>query len=226
MIFSILTTPAKTDTMKFFVALLVFICNAHALHFYLKTGETRCFYEDLQADTLVVGKLDAYEYDERTLDYVRNKDLRLKITIDETFDNDHRVVDQLAGTSGDLTYTSVDSGEHKICLTPVFNDNTRGKVHRIFFDIAIGSAADYVDSKSSKKVDSLTLQIQNLNKKLQEIHLEQENIREREAFFRNQSESTNSRVVWWSIIQLVVLVGTCAYQLRHLKGFFVKQKIV
>lgn len=212
--------------MKFLVALCLLVCNVHALHFYLKTGETRCFYEDLQADTLVVGKLDAYEYDERVLDYYKNDNLKLKITIDETFDNDHRVVDQTSSTTGDLTFTSVDSGEHKICLTPVYMDGTKGKVHRIFFDIAIGSAGDYVDSKSSKKVDGLTLQIQNLNRKLQEIHLEQETIREREAFFRNQSESTNSRVVWWSIIQLVVLVSTCAYQLRHLKGFFVKQKIV
>lgn len=212
--------------MKFLVALCLLVCNVHALHFYLKTGETRCFYEDLQSDTLVVGKLDAYEFDERVLDYYKNDNLKLKITIDETFDNDHRVVDQTSSPSGDLTFTSVDSGEHKICLTPIYSDGTKGKVHRIFFDIAIGSASDYVDSKSSRKVDGLTLQIQNLNRKLQEIHLEQETIREREAFFRNQSETTNSRVVWWSIIQLVVLVSTCAYQLRHLKGFFVKQKIV
>lgn len=212
--------------MKFLVALCLLVCNVHALHFYLKTGETRCFYEDLLADTLVVGKLDAYEFDERVLDYYKNDNLKLKITIDETFDNDHRVVDQTSSPSGDLTFTSVDSGEHKICLTPTYSDGTKGKVHRIFFDIAIGAASDYVDSKSSRKVDGLTLQIQNLNRKLQEIHLEQETIREREAFFRNQSETTNSRVVWWSIIQLVVLVSTCAYQLRHLKGFFVKQKIV
>lgn len=212
--------------MKFLVALCVLVCNVQALHFYLKTGESRCFYEDLQADTLVVGKLDAYEYDERNQEYYKNPHLRLRITIDETFDNDHRVVDQTSSTSGDLTFTSIDSGEHKICLTPVYTDSTLVKLHRIFFDVAIGSAGDYVDSKSSKKVDGLTLQIQNLNKKLQEIHLEQENIREREAIFRNQSESTNSRVVWWSIIQLIVLAGTCVYQLRHLKGFFVKQKIV
>ncbi|SGZ54638.1 CIC11C00000003649 [Sungouiella intermedia] len=212
--------------MKYFVALLAFVCHVQALHFYLKTGESRCFYEDLQAGTLVVGKLGAYEFDERQNDYFKNPNLKLQITIDETFDNDHRVVDQTASTDGDLTFTSADSGEHKICLTPKYNDGTKGRLHQIFFDIAIGSSDDYVDSKSSKKVDGLTLQIQNLNKKLQEIHLEQENIREREAFFRNQSESTNSRVVWWSIIQLIVLVLTCAYQLRHLKGFFVKQKIV
>lgn len=210
----------------FLLALFVWMSHVSALHFYLKTGEIRCFYEDLPADSLVVGKVDAFEYDERTNDYFKNSKLKLKITVDETFDNDHRVVDQMSKPDGDFTFNSVDSGEHKFCLSPMYSDGTYGKAHRIFFDIAIGAASDYVDSKSSKKVDGLTLQIQELNRKLQEIHLEQESIREREAHFRNQSESTNSKVVWWTIIQLVVLVGTCTYQLRHLKGFFVKQKIV
>lgn len=210
----------------FLFAVLVWAAHVSALHFYLKTGEVRCFYEDLPADSLVVGKIDAYEFDERTNDYFKNNRLKVKITVDETFDNDHRVVDQKSNPTGDFTFNSVDSGEHKFCLSPVYGDGTAAKAHRIFFDIAIGAASDYVDSKSSKKVDGLTLQIQDLNRKLQEIHIEQEAIREREAHFRNQSESTNSRVVWWTVVQLVVLVGTCTYQLRHLKGFFVKQKIV
>lgn len=208
------------------LAIFAWAAHVSALHFYLNTGEVRCFYEDLFADALVVGKLDAYEYDERVNDYFKNDNLKLKITVDETFDNDHRVVDQNSKPSGDFVFNSHDNGEHKFCLRPIYTDGTHGKKHRIFFDIAIGAASDYVDSKSSKRVDGLTLQIQDLTRKLQEIHMEQESIRERESLFRNQSESTNTKVVWWSIIQVVVLVGTCAYQLRHLKGFFVKQKIV
>lgn len=208
------------------LAIFVWAAHVSALHFYLQTGQTRCFYEDLPSDALVVGKLDAYEYDERMDDYMKNDNLKLKITVDETFDNDHRVVSQNSKPSGDFVFNSHDSGEHKFCLTPLYIDGTHSKKHRIFFDVAIGAALEYVDLKSSKKVDGLTLQIQDLNRKLQEIHQEQESIRERESIFRNQSELTNARVVWWSIIQVAVLVGTCAYQLRHLKGFFVKQKIV
>lgn len=49
---------------------------------------------------------------------------------------------------------------------------------------------------------------------------------EREAEFRDQSESTNSRVVWWTIAQIVVLGVTCLWQMRHLKGFFEAKKLV
>lgn len=48
---------------------------------------------------------------------------------------------------------------------------------------------------------------------------------EREAEFRDQSETTNSRVVRWMLIQVVVLGGTCAWQLSHLRSFFIKQKL-
>lgn len=48
---------------------------------------------------------------------------------------------------------------------------------------------------------------------------------EREAEFRDQSESTNARVVRWILIQLAVLTLTCAWQLSHLRSFFIKQKL-
>lgn len=209
-----------------FTAVLFLLAHVSALHFYLPTGSTRCFFEELTANALVVGKIEAYEYSESANEYFKTNNLRLQITVDETFDNNHRVVDQKSNPSGDFTFTSLETGEHRFCLTPVYPDGTKGKWHRIFFDIAIGAAEEFADSKSLRKVDALTLQIKQLNEKLKEINYEQEQIREREAVFRNQSESTNSRVLWWSIIQLAVLVGTCAYQLRHLKSFFVKQKIV
>ncbi|CAK9436135.1 uncharacterized protein LODBEIA_P06930 [Lodderomyces beijingensis] len=199
---------------------------ANALHFYVKTGETKCFYEELQEEALVVGRIDAYEKDEHSNEYFKSKNLQVQITIDETFDNDERVIDQKSTPDGEFTFTSIESGEHRFCLTPVYNDNTRNKVHRIFFDVAQGSSHDYVDSKSTRMVDDLTKRVNSLYDQLDKIHWEQEHMREREAAFRDQSESTNSRVVKWSIVQLFVLVGTCVYQLRHLKSFFVKQKIV
>lgn len=41
----------------------------------------------------------------------------------------------------------------------------------------------------------------------------------REMAFRETSESTNSRVMWWSIGQTVLLIGSALWQIRHLKYF-------
>lgn len=43
--------------------------------------------------------------------------------------------------------------------------------------------------------------------------------------FRNTSESTNERVQWWSIFQMIVLIASGAWQVMHLKSFLRNEKI-
>ena len=56
-----------------------------------------------------------------------------------------------------------------------------------------------------------------LNKKLEDIRKEQQFQREREHDFRTLSDKVNWRTTWWSVLQISVLVGTCAWQLRTLR---------
>jgi hypothetical protein len=51
-------------------------------------------------------------------------------------------------------------------------------------------------------------------------------LKEREVQFRDKSEEVNSHVVWWTIVQLIVLGITGVWQARHLKGFFEAKKLV
>ena len=91
------------------------------------------------------------------------------------------------------------------------------------FDIAIGKARADVDHDRSH-ISEVAAKVRELNVKLEDIRREQQYQREREADFRNLSELTNSRAVWYSVAQIVVLILTCVWQLRHLKvslvGFF------
>jgi hypothetical protein len=48
----------------------------------------------------------------------------------------------------------------------------------------------------------------------------------REERFRQTSESTNQRVLWWAIAQTCILLTTGFWQMRHLKGFFEAKKLV
>lgn len=48
----------------------------------------------------------------------------------------------------------------------------------------------------------------------------------REERFRGTSESTNQRVLWWSIVQTLILILTGIWQMRHLKSFFEAKKLV
>lgn len=66
-------------------------------------------------------------------------------------------------------------------------------------------------------MSEIAAKVRDLNQKLEDIRREQQYQREREADYRDLSETTNSRAVWYSIAQIVVLLVTCTWQLRHLK---------
>lgn len=207
--------------------LLSIISMANALHFYVNTDETKCFFEELPENTIAVGKFAVYEFDENLNDYVENNDnLKVEITVDETFDNNHRVVSQKNSPIGQFTFTSIDSGEHKFCITPKHTNWSKKSKHRIFFDLIVGDAKPLVDSKRDSDVSYLTLKTNELIKKLNNIKREQSLLRLKEAAFRDVSENVNSSTTKWTILQLVVLISTGIYQLSHLKNFFVKQKVV
>ena len=48
----------------------------------------------------------------------------------------------------------------------------------------------------------------------------------REERFRQVSDSTNARVLWWSLGQTVILIFMGIWQMRHLKSFFEAKKLV
>ncbi len=207
------------------VILSIFLSHALSLHFYIKHNEKRCFFEELPSDTLVVAKFDAGVYDDTKQDFVKPSDLSFELTVDETFDNDHRVVQQkLLHSLNEFTFTSLDNGEHKFCFIPKFKREPNAKI-RVFLDVIIGKS-NSIDSKKTDEVGWLIYKVNELNSKTDDIKREHANIREREASFRDQSEKTNARVVKWTVFQIFVLVGIGLWQLKHLKSFFIKEKVV
>ena len=152
--------------------------------------------------------------------------------MEETFDNDHQTVSQRGAASGKFTFSAADSGEHRLCFTPTNVPATSGflssgsQVGGVKFelDMAIGETSQ-IESSDKDKMGQMVQKVKDLNARLLDIKREQIFQREREAEFRDQSESVNSRVVWWTLIQLFVLGATCAWQLSYLRAFFIKQKL-
>ncbi|KAK5465179.1 emp24p/erv25p-related protein [Exophiala xenobiotica] len=221
------------------VALSSLFASSQALYFYLDGTAPKCFYEDLPKDTLVVGTYKSEAYSPQTQSFHTTGDLSIQVTVEEVFDNDHRVVTQTT-TSSDtyskFTFTAADPGLHRLCFTPSgpaaisvggwFSNagaSTMGGV-KLTVDMAIG-ATSRIESEDKSKIDNIVSKVKELNGRLTDIRREQVFQREREAEFRDQSEATNAKIVRWTLIQLGVLGVTCAWQLSHLRAFFIKQKL-
>ncbi|XP_020839712.1 transmembrane emp24 domain-containing protein 4 isoform X2 [Phascolarctos cinereus] len=98
---------------------------------------------------------------------------------------------------------------------------------RVHLDIQVGEHTNnYPEIAAKDKLTELQLRARQLLDQVEQIQKEQNYQRFREERFRMTSESTNQRVLWWSIAQTVILILTGIWQMRHLKSFFEAKKLV
>ncbi|KAK1085153.1 emp24p/erv25p-related protein [Friedmanniomyces endolithicus] len=215
------------------LSLAALLIPSQALYFYIDGPTQKCFFEELPKDTLVVGTFSATQWNDQSRAYGTNPDMGIFITVDEVFDNDHRVVSQRGSHTGKFTFSAADSGLHRLCFTPtnvpattglLFSGSSAGGI-KFDLDLAIGETSA-IESSDKDKLGEVVQKVRDLNARLLDIRREQIFQREREAEFRDQSEAVNGRVVRWTLIQLAVLGVTCAWQLSYLRAFFIKQKVV
>ena len=113
------------------------------------------------------------------------------ISVEETFDNDHRIVSQRGSGKGRFTFSAADSGEHRICFTPTNVPASQGWLShgvptgnvKFELDLAIGETSK-IESSDRDKMGELVNRVKDLNARLQDIRREQVFQRVRETFHR------------------------------------------
>ncbi|KAF9447717.1 hypothetical protein P691DRAFT_801905 [Macrolepiota fuliginosa MF-IS2] len=202
---------------------LAIAATVNALHFYLDANQKRCFIEELPTDTVVEGKYRALEWSEPQQKYVEDPELGIIVEVQEE-PSGHMVVKTTGPSDGRFTFTSHEAGDHSICLSTNYTSWFSHTHIRLHLDIVVGSTRPNAEHDRTH-VSELANKLRDLNRKLEDVRREQQYQREREADYRNLSEATNARAVWYSIAQIIVLLVTCAWQLRHLKRFFEDRKM-
>jgi len=209
---------------------LSFLCSSvKSMYFYLEGNQQKCFMEELSKGTVINGNYQTQEFDTKSQTYRENPSSTLLITIDEIFDNGHRVLNQRSGSSGRFTFTAADSGDHLICVMATTRNWFSKENTKLFFDMKFGDNVfdnTQKEDAEKEKLSTINMKIRDLNSKVASIKREQQYQREHEIEFRNQSEATNSHIMYWSIIQFFIIIGTCYWQMRHLKNFFTVKKLV
>lgn len=196
-------------------AVLALARSTLGLYFYLDPNVQKCFLEELPNDTVVVGHYMTEEWDTAMQRFVVKDDMAIHITVREVRE-DHIVTSSRGPPEGKFAFTSHEPGDHRICMQALFDGRAPQQI-RMHLDIVIGDAKPDNSHRDKSHVNDLAQRVRDLNAQLRDIRREQQYQREREAEFRNLSESTNSRALWWSSLQLITLLGACVWQFRHLR---------
>ena len=99
--------------------------------------------------------------------------------MDETFDNDHRVVNTKGSHTGKFTFSAADAGDHRICFTTsgagaggwLSGGQQNGPV-KLTLDLAIGET-NAIKSADEGKIGELAQKVRDLNGRLVDIRREQ-----------------------------------------------------
>ncbi|XP_064275032.1 transmembrane emp24 domain-containing protein 11-like isoform X2 [Passer domesticus] len=181
------------------------ISFSFALYFHMGEREEKCIIEDIPSDTLVVGNYKVQRWDIHTHDFLESAPgLGMFVTV--TIPTGEVLLSKLYGPQGTFTFTSHISGEHVICFQ---SNSTRfaviaGSKLRIHLDIRVGE--HFLDESAIQAKDKVN--------------------EEREEKFRKTSEETNSNILWWAIVQTLILISVGIWQIKSLRDFFISKKLV
>lgn len=132
------------------------------------------------SDTISPGHYEAKQWQEGSRTFEPNADMGIYISVDEVFDNDHRIVSQRGSAKGRFTFSAADSGDHRICFTPTNVPSTQAWLSsgqsagniRFELDMAIGETSA-IESADKGKIQDIVSKVKDLNARLQDIRREQ-----------------------------------------------------
>ncbi|ERL85145.1 transmembrane emp24 domain-containing protein eca [Dendroctonus ponderosae] len=208
------------------LGLILMLDGTWGLYFHIGETERKCFIEEIPDETNVIVHYKVQLYDPRTGGFMPSS-TGIGMHVDVRDPDDSVILSRIYSSEGKISFTSHSPGEHVICMSSNSSAWFGGSQLRVHLDIQIGEhAINYGEVVQKEKLSELQLRIRQLLDQVDQITKEQNYQRFREDRFRQTSESTNSRVLWWSVTQTAVLITMGAWQMRHLRKFFEAKKLV
>ncbi|KAK3827599.1 MAG: supernatant protein factor, C-terminal domain-containing protein [Benniella sp.] len=183
-------------------AVLVALQSVAAFNVVVPAQEQRCFFEILERG------------DNLHISYQVGEGGHLDIDFWITDPSGSFVEDANKSASATYNHEAKVPGKYQYCFSNAFSTVTEKTVG---FNVLV--IKPYKEDPTIK-ADPLENEIRELAAGIQEIRNEQEYTMAREKMHRNTAESTNSRVVWWSLFQSGILFLVCVFQVTYLKRFF------
>jgi len=134
------------------------------------------------------------------------------------------VYSKLASSEGKFAHTATVDGEYRAC----FSNEGAGHPQKIVtFDFHTGAdAKDYSSVAKQGQLKPLEVELKRLEDMVISIHQEMEYLKEREVAMRATNDSTNGRLLWFSLISVLILVALAVLQLLYLRRYFLSRKLI
>lgn len=205
------------------VVLLYLLPAVLSISFKLPAEGSRCIKEEAHKDVLVVG-----EFTVESIPETHEVDILVKDTKDQTLFSKEKA------DTGKFAFTLDDYDMFSICFHAKRVDGHGGAgrappVEDLSVKLTVKrgiEAKSYNDLAKAEKLKPMELELKKLEDLAEAIVSDFAYMKSREKLMRDTNESTNSRVLWFSIFSMAVLLGLALWQVFYLKRFFKAKKLI
>ncbi|XP_061560538.1 transmembrane emp24 domain-containing protein 10 isoform X3 [Phycodurus eques] len=194
----------------------VLIESASSISFSLPVNSRKCLREEIHKDVLVTGE---YEISEPT-----NTKTNLKITDSAG----HLLYTKDDAAKGKFAFTTEDYDMFEVCFESKSPMGT-GRVpdQLVHLDMKHGvEAKNYEEIAKVEKLKPLEVELRRLEDLSESIVNDFAYMKKREEEMRDTNESTNTRVLYFSIFSMCCLIGLATWQVFYLRRFFKAKKLI
>jgi len=189
-----------------------------ALRFHLHPNSRKCFKDEVHKEGFTAGEYEISEAQGQ------------KIDLSVTDSKGHTLAsrENISG-KGKLSFAVDDYDVYEICIISKVPAGTRvvNKEVEVYLQLKRGVEARQYDSiAEASKLKPLEVELRKLEDLSEAIVSDFTYMRQREEEMRDTNESTNSRVLYFSIFSMCCLLGLATWQVLYLRRFFKAKKLI
>ncbi|EKF30678.1 COP-coated vesicle membrane protein gp25L precursor [Trypanosoma cruzi marinkellei] len=202
------------------VAVTVWMCalRAHAFAFDLPANKHRCFIEEVPSNT------------ELRISFAALPGYAQFVDVVVTGPVDHVYYKATAQDRGNFHEFVAEGGDFMVCFYSRLAQGVRqteGMKRSISVDIRVGSENnDYSELATKEKLRPIEVELRVLEDAVRSIHSEYLYYKEKEAEMRNANEAMTFKVTWFTAFIIFIFVVFSVWELRHLKSYFRKKRLI
>ncbi|KAL1510279.1 hypothetical protein AB1Y20_006601 [Prymnesium parvum] len=193
--------------------LLLLAPAARGFSFDVPTGKVECFQELANASDHVAGDWQVS----------RHKDDAELLTLDVqvTSPDGNHVYKVESEMSGAFDYFATVEGVYSFCFS-----NRDGPPKKVVAKIGVGEPPDLIQLAKTEHLTPIEERIKNLHESMNAVRDLQDQLRDQDEAHDKMSRSTKSWLLYFTMLEAIVLVAVSLWQILYLRSFFEVKRVV
>jgi len=210
----------RLSMLSVVVVLLVTLSPiVNCIMFYLPANARKSLKEEIHKDILVKGEYDVTQ--------IHGHTTKLEVTDSKG----HLLYNKDDAAKGKFAFTTDEYDVFQICFETKVVQHTGGQSDSLIKEVQLSlkhgvEAKDYENLAKVEKLKPLEIELRRLEDLSQDIVTDFAYMKAREEEMRDTNESTNSKVLYFSIFSMCCLLGLAVWQVLYLRRYFKAKKLI